>query len=225
MSETTGQTEVITLGQAGIETSNFDRYKGRKGVTDRVAFIGKNLIRGFSFYHEKKRFLAPTNPELLKKVKEVLGEPQQQFALVVFHYATNEDGDLHDDTKCSGKVKLWRWSEAKYDEYSALGKKWPLMNNGFGNPQHDLLIKCTEEQYQRMTTTPCPDAQWKKKEAWFKALEDKAAKAQERLSSTIGIKMSDDEILQLIGASPTNPTAGGDTAGDVDLSDVLEIGE
>lgn len=216
-------TQEITLGQAGIETSNFDRYKGVKGRTDRIAFIGSTLIRGHSFYKEK-RFLAPKNDELRAKCEEILGPPDQQFALVVFHYTTDEDGNLLDEEKCSGKVKIWRWSESKYDEYSALGKKWPIMDGGPEAPQHDLLIKCVEEKYQRMTTTVETSAHWKKKPGWYKALKEKALQAQKRLSSSIGIAMEDEEIRELLGLSGggSNPTGGADSAGAVDLSDVVE---
>jgi len=216
-------TEVITLGQAGIETSNFDRYTGRKNVTDRIALLGP-LIRGFSYYHNSKKFLAPADPALLKMVKDQLGDPTQYFATVVFHYAADEEGELSDIAKCSGKIKLWRWSESKYEEYSALQKKWPIMDMGFGVEQKDLIIKCTEEKYQRMTTLPAPNAHWKTKQAWYDALKAKAAKAAPKLSSTIGFKMTNQEIMDLLGASSSNPTTGGksDTAGDVDLSDVIE---
>lgn len=217
----TGQTEVIALGQAGVETSNFDRYKGRKNVTDRLAFVGQNLVRGFSYYHNKTRFLAPKPGPALDLCKKVLGEPDQSFALVVFHYLTNDEGDLIDEEKLQGKIKLWRWSESKYDEYSGLGKKWPIMDRGFDQPQNDLIIKCTEEQYQRMTTTPAPDAQWKKKEAWYKAIQAKVLLAQPKLISTIGYAKTDTEIMELLGASMGNPASHGDAADGVDLSDVI----
>lgn len=214
--------DTVALGDPKVETSNFDRYKGRKNVTDRIAILSSKLVRGYRYYHNKKSFLAPTNPEVLKLCKEQLGEPDQYFALVVFHYQTDEDGALLVEEKCQGKVKIWRWSESKYDEYSALQKQWPIMEAGFDAAQHDLLIKCTEEQYQRMTTTVCPKAHWKSKEAWHKALLEKRAKADEKLKGSLGLSLSDQEILDLLGASLASQTGGTENAADVDLSDVVD---
>lgn len=215
-------TDTVTLGDKSVEVSNFDRYKGVKGRTDRLAILSPRLVRGFRYYHNKKAFLAPKSPELLKLCKEQLGEPVQQFALVLFHYTTDENGVLLDDTKCQGKVKIWRWSEAKYTEYADLAKQWPVMNGGFDEKQIDVLSKCTEEQYQRMTTTPCPTAHWKSKEAWYNALMAKEAKAAEKLQNAIGLKLSDQEIMDLLGASIGSQTGGTENAGDVDLSDIVD---
>jgi hypothetical protein len=214
---------VITLGQPGIELSNFDRYKGRKNVTDRLAFISKTLRRGFTYYINKKRILLPKDPKLAKLLRDAHGEPKQEFAIIVFHYSTDEDGNLISEEKLGGKVKLWRWSEAKYTEYSELGKKWPIMDAGFDKAQHDLSIKCTEEQYQRMNSNILPgNAHWKKNERWYEALIAKRAKAEDKLMSVLGFEPTEAEVLELLGASQVNPTGSEDSAGAVDLSDVID---
>lgn len=219
-------TDTVTLGDKRVETSNFDRYKGRKGVTDRVAIISKGLVRAYNYFYEgsnrKMTFRAPRDKELLEKVRAQLGEPQQKFGLALFHYQTDEQGNLLDDTKLSGKVKVWAVSETRYEELSALHRSWPLLDGGFSEPQVDLMIKCTEEQFQRMNFTPCPSAHWKKKDSWYAALKDKERKAADKVKMALGRQMSDREIMELLGMSvpASAPTQGG--SGDIDLSDVID---
>jgi len=216
----------VTLGDKAVETSQFDRYKGTLNRTDRIAIISTTLTRGYRYYMEAKRssFRAPTNPETLKLVKASLGEPEQRFGLVVFHYLTDEAGNLIDTTKCQGKIKVWSISESRYEELSGLHRTWPLLDSaeGFAGKQVDLQIRCTEEKFQRMTFTPCPDAQWKKKEAWYNALKEKEAKARDKLKLTLGKQLTDHEILDLLGTALPSQTGGTQNAGEVDLSDVLD---
>lgn len=219
--------DVVALGDKRVETSTFDRYKGRKGVTDRIAFISSSLIRTYTFYYEgnnqKRTFRAPTNPETLAFVKKQLGEPDQKFGLLLFHYTTDDNGELLTPEKLSGKVKLWVWSEARYDEIVALNRQWPLMDTGFDGKQYDLQVKCTEEQYQRMNFTPCPSAHWKTKQTWYDTIKAKEPKALPRLRQALGRQMTDQEIMGLLGGAGNGVApASTDAAGEVDLSDVID---
>ena len=155
-------------------------------------------------------------------VIEQLGPPEQRFALCLFHYTTDEAGNLIDPTKCQGRVKTWAISEARYEELSNLHRSWPLLDVGFEEKQHDMLMACTEEQYQRMNFTPCPEAHWKKKESWYNALKEKEKTAQPKVKMTLGRQMSDIEIMEMMGTALPSQTGGVDNAGDVDLSDIVD---
>jgi len=217
-------TDQVTLGDKNVETSQYDRYKGVKGRKDRIAILSATLIRGYRHFHpEKKRsFRAPSTPEIAKMVTEQLGPPEQRFALCLFHYTTDEAGNLIDVAKCQGRVKTWAVSEARYEELSNLHRSWPLLDDGFTEGQHDMLIDCTEEQYQRMNFTPCPEAHWKKKEAWYNALKEKEKLALPKVKMTLGRKMSDTEIMEMMGTAMPSQTGSTENAGDVDLSDITE---
>jgi len=217
-------TDEVTLGDKNVETSQFDRYKGAKGRTDRIAILSATLIRGYRHYHpgKSRSFRAPDTPEIAALVTEELGPPEQRFALTLFHYLTDNDGNLIDPTKCQGRVKTWAISEARYEELSNLHRSWPLLDLGWGSGQHDMLLACTEEQYQRMNFTPCPEAHWKKKESWYKALKEKEISAQPKVKMTLGRKMSDTEIMEMLGTALPSQTGGTDNAGDVDLSDIVD---
>jgi len=214
----------VTLADPTVETSQFPRYKGTKDKTDRVAIISKTLSRAFRYYHEgsKKSFRAPESAEMLEKCREAMGEPEQRFGLVLFHYLTGEDGVMASEEKCQGKVKIWSISEARYEELSALHRSWPLLDGGFAEPQNDILIACSEEKYQRMTFTPTPKPHWKKKQKWYDTLKERERKAQEKVQMALGWKLTDAEIMDLLGmASAVAATGSLENAGEVDLTDVL----
>lgn len=213
----------VTLGDKKVEISNFDRYKGRKGVTDRIVVVSSKLIRGFTYYHNesKKMFRAPKDPATLKACKEAMGEPQQRFGIILFQYLTDETGDLANKDKLQGKLKLWVVSESRYEELSLIQKDWKLLDDGEDQPQNDLKVKCTEEQYQRMSFNACPEALYKTKPAWYKKLKEMEAKAKDKLKMAIGRELPDGEIMDILGQSGPSPTSSA-SAGDIDLSDVLD---
>lgn len=224
---TPGQEEdQVTLGDKRVETSTFDRYKGEKGRIDRIALVSKTLIRGWSYWYEgggkKRTFAAPKNAEALAFCKKVLGEPEQRFGVLLFHYLTDDKGELIEPEKLKGKIKTWVWSETRYEELTNMNRQWPLLDGGFDAKQVDLIIRCTESTFQRMGFTPTPTAHWKTKKQWYDAIVGKAEKAKPKLKMALGKQLSDQEIMALLGGGNVSPTKGGDSAGDVDLSDVVD---
>jgi len=217
----------VTLADKNVETSQFDRFKGRKNVTDRIAIVSSKLTRVWRYFHEsngkKYVFRAPQDAATLEFTKKELGEPEQRFGLVIFHYLTDEQGNMLDELKCRGKLKTWVISESRYEELSGLHRQWPLLDGGKETPQYDLCAKCTEDQFQRMTFTPMKEAHWKKKEKWYSAIKEKMTRATEKLGQALGRKMSDDEIRAILGVSNL-PSQTGSTqnAGDIDMSDVMD---
>jgi len=217
----------VTLGDSRVRTSNYERYKGRKGITDRVGIISSALLRGYNYFYEgqggqKTLFRAPTNPETLKLVKSILGEPTQRFGILLFHYSTDESGEVLDTEKLRGKIKIWVISESRYEELTLMNRQWPLLDTGYDGAQYDLNINCTEENFQRMTFTPCSTALWKKKEQWYQTLKGDEAKAKERLRWALGRELKDEEIMKMLGKSGPSPTTSSDSVGEIDLSDIIE---
>jgi len=221
MPEPTTQEDLVTLGDKNVELSTFDRYKGRKGQTDLIAIVSSNLIRANVHWAQQKSFRCISTKTERKICCEQGGEPSQKFGLTLFQYAVDQDGVILDATKCSGKVRLWLISEARYEELSTMHKSWPLLDGGFEAPQHDITIKCKDDQFQRMDFIPNPKAQWKQKEHWYKAIKDKELKAKERLKMALGRAMTEQEIKELFGQSaPVLGTTA--NAGDLDMGSVLD---
>jgi len=216
--------EEITLGDKRVEIITLDRYKGRKGQKDRIAVVGRTLLRGNTHYFNNSSFRClTTDPKDLAVCCVKLGPATQRFAVVVFHYAADADGEILAPEKCSGTLKVWLLSETRYDELNTLQKQWPLMDGGCGKPQHDLIIKCTEEQYQKMTIMPAPVAHWKTKEEWYNVISGKAEQAKFKMRLALGKKLSLEEVKELLmgPAASANPVPT-QTSADINLSDVLE---
>lgn len=220
------QDEAVSLNDSRVHISTYERYKGRKGITDRLGIVSTALLQAHTYFYEapnqKTLFRAPKDPNTLAFVKSVLGEPTQRFGVLLFHYTTDENGELIDDTKLRGKLKIWVISESRYQELGQLDKQWKLLDEGFDKPQYDFTAKCTEEQYQRMTFTPCPNAFWKRKQQWYDYVKTEEKKAKERLRWALGKQLKDPEIMALLGnRSGASPTTAGDAVGDIDLSDIV----
>ena len=226
MAEPDFQKEDVGFGDKNVETSQYRRYKGEAGRTDRIAFPIPNLKRAYVYWRniggQRQGFRQPAPGPLRDLVEKEFGLPEQRFGLVILRYGTDQDGEIIEPTKCKGQFYFWILSEARYSELSDTASKWPLLDKGFGEPQHDLIVKCTETRYQRMQFTPAPEAHWKQKEAWYNAIHRKAMAAFQNLDKVIGRDLPEEELRQLLGASSTPatpPTEGADD--DLDLSEVL----
>lgn len=217
----------VGLADKRVEVTTYDRYKGRLNEIDRVAILSTNLVRAYTHYNnaapkgQPKVIRCLSTPEHRAVCCDALGEPTQRFGMVLFKYNVDAQGGLYDAEKLQGKLMFWSISETRYEELSTVHKAWPLLDGGQEAKQMDLMIRCTEESYQKMTFTPCPEAHWKKKELWYKTMKSREAKAKERLKSVLGKQMTEDEMKQMFntGAPLLPPTAA---PGDVDLSDVLD---
>lgn len=217
----TPKSDEVVLGDKNVETSSYDRFKGQAGETYRLAFLSKTLTRGMVHYFNNRGYRCLSTPEKQAICCEHMGSAQQKFGLTLFQYTTDGAGDVVDPAKLQGKIKFWLITEARYEELTAIHKRWPLLDVGFTEKQCDLIAKCTENQFQKMGFTPCPDAHWKKNEEWYKQLKVKEAKAKEKLNSLFGRRSNDEELRVVLGISTgagKPPTQGVD----IDLSDVVE---
>lgn len=213
----------VTFGDKTVELSTFERYKGRKGQKDCITIIAGSLLRAHQHWHNQKGFRCLSTLENRAECCKQLGEPEQKFGIVLFQYTVDQEGNYVDPTKCQGKVRLWVISETRYEELTNLHRRWPLLDGGFGTKQHDILVNCTEEGYQKMTFTPTPEAHWKTKQNWYDALKAKEIKAREKLKLALGRSLTELEVMELLGTSESKSQTGStNNAGDIDLSDVID---
>lgn len=216
----------VGLDDKRVDIQSYDRYKGRKGVTDRIALISPVLLRVRVHYNrvKKKTFQCLSTPTLQQVCCTVMQDPEQRFGVVLFHYTTDADGNLLVEDKLTGKVKLWIWSESRYSELSQVHRQFPLLAVDFASPQMDLMCKCTEEGFQKMVFTPCRDAFWKKKKEWYDFLMKKEGKAKPRLQKAMGVTLTLEEVKALLEIDA--PVSANPSAGDValDINDILDTG-
>ena len=219
----------VTLGDPKVKTTSYERYKGRTNQTDRVAFLSRKLTKANTHYYDdgaknKLMFTCLSTPEKPAICCKHLGEAQQRFGLVLYQYTTDHDGELADSAKAQGRILYWSISETRYKELSRLDKQFPLLSDS--DDQRDLLINCTEESFQKMTFTPCAEAQWRKKPEWVKQLRAKEEVAAVKLKSVLGRKVLESELRDRFGLDQELAPEGSKpptmAADDIDLGSVLE---
>lgn len=222
----------VTFGDPTVELTQVDRYKGIKGRTDRIAILSTLVLKAHRYYDEatKQKFRAPADKELMEALRKQRGEPEQRFAVVIFVYETNDQGELLEPEKLKGKVRIWEFSEARYAQLSQTAAQWPLLDfdkdtkaGGHKVKQIDFLAKCTEERFQRLEFTPLPTAHWKSKdEKWYLALKAKESKTQKQASQALGKDLEKDEVMKLLGMAAPAASGNTDNAGDIDLGSVFD---
>lgn len=209
-----------------VEVPNFDRYKGAKGRTDRLAILSTNLYRVWTHYPNSqtvKGYIRCMDPEgRQQKCCEKFGPPEQRFGMVLFQYNTNEKGELPDEKRCGGVVRLWVVSGPRYETLKGMSKEFQLLDEGADKPQHDFLSLCTEEKFQRLNFTPCKEAHWKKQPNWYAFLKGKEKEALTKLPAAIGKTLTDQDKEDLFGANSPVPTKPPTGSGDVDLDAILD---
>lgn len=224
--------DTVTLGDRRVEITNYDRYKGRKGETDRIAFLSNNLIWRKTWYVEGRGsndrgslIKDPgENTDLGQLIRKHLGEPEQRFGLVLFHYKADENGVPDNPDKCSGKPKLWVISESRYAQLSNIHNEFPLLAPSEADgSQHDLIIRCQEEQFQRMEfQATAKQAHYRKKDKWVETIMKKVPKAEEQLKKAMGRDYTEDEVKQLLGISSGSATPTQGSSDELDLDDVID---
>lgn len=217
----------VTFGDSSVEFSGYDRFKGEKGQTYRLAVISQNLMQAHThFVQTPKKTLfrcLSQRGETPAVCCKTLGEPDQRFGMVLWQYRTEMDGALTDEKKLQGVMKVWVVSENRYRELSAIHKDWPLLDGGYDKPQHDLKGFCSESEFQRFQWNPCPNAHWKKKKEWYEAVAGKANSAKKALVRAMGRVVSEDEVKEMLGVAVTSPTGAKLPAEDeLDLSDIMD---
>lgn len=220
----TKEMERVTLADKRVEVQTYDRYKGRKGVTDRLALISPTLVRVTTHFIEtkKRRYRCITTPTKKGVCCQHVGAPDQNFGLVLFQYTTDELGSLLTEEKLSGRLKLWVISESRYAELSTIHKEYPLIGTDFAAPMVDLTVKCSEENFQRMNFTPCKEAFWKRKKEWFDKVMDLEDKARSKLTKALGQELTELEFLQALGIDSGTPgTAPTIASSTIEVSDIL----
>lgn len=187
-----------------IKNYDFDLFKGRLNVIDRIAILVPSEITygrvhfmdkaGYFVCHSDWKMVG--GQEVCTKVApccEKLEAPDKRFACLIIQYNTSPQGALVQPFSYS--LKLWRFSGAKYVDLRELNKEFPLAD-------HDLKLHCTDEQYQRITIQACKDKvvnteAFKKKygpelDQWVKA-------ASAKLVGQVAKSYTPKELLEKLG--------------------------
>lgn len=224
-------------GDAGIG-DRAKRFKGEAGRTYRAGFIWlPSLATGKLDFGSNE---APVTPVfagaqvnyiegvgyIINKGAEYTqlagGEaPRARIGTVIVLWPTDKAGKLDKAALARGEAEVIRWifSKDKYQGLQQVDSQFPLA-------RHDLLMVCTDSQYQKMTFTPCRESLLmtlsENKDAAAQALVEKliteATSVVADIQSDIGREMTPAQIREKMAGVEVsaNPGAAAATTNDID---------
>lgn len=158
-----------SLDDESVSKSDIEMYKGRRGVTDRIALIEPGHISQarvhfiptpqgaqagkFSGYLICNSEFATNSggdvPVKLAPCCEKLDVSRKRFGGLVCQFNTDTKGNVLKPFGFS--LRLWRFNVDTFVSLRQLHKEWNLK-------EHDLLVTCTDEVYQKNTFTICRES-------------------------------------------------------------------
>jgi len=184
-------------------------------------FVGapRHYLKGVGYFINK-------GPEYTK----IAGEPpKMRINTIIVKWPMRANGKLDAEAIQAGnfEVMYWGFDEGKYDEIKPIHTDWP-----FGS--HDLKIKCSDAQFQKMSFSPCKDSVLRKlleKGADSELVQQILAAGQALIPNVrneVGRDMTLDQIREkLAGGGGGGGSAGGagpvnDAAATEEIDDALD---
>lgn len=231
------------LGDESIKTGDYDVYKARAKHVDRIGLINpRDIVWGRIHYVEagqtKGYFVCNTVfdkqngvevPQRMAVCCEKFGLPSKRFAALIIHYGTDASGRLL--TPFSYSLKVWRFGEKVFDQLRTQNREMPL-------EQHDLLVSCQDEQFQKISFSACKESLVHNQTfretpsptpngvKYGMLIDAYVASMMPRLDRTVGTNASSQEWAVLVGAAG-GPSAGfgavGQTVADAPIPDIRTL--
>lgn len=226
----TGDAQEYGFDDESVKQYEFELYKGRKGITDRIGFLAfpygarVHFKQNIGYFQCMSTFasqvVAGAKIETCTRRAACCvhcDAARKRFIAPIIQYSTQPNGQL--TPQFGFALKAWLYTDDKYNQMRAIHSEFPLLD-------HDILVQCAEEQYQRLTISACKAALWKNPKLpdqirteiklWIDTMRPKMAKKA-------GKKMTEVEFMQKAGlaAPPAIATPGMDTAM-VDVAGLLD---
>jgi hypothetical protein len=221
-------------GDEGVGKKS-DRFKGKEGETYRVSLAWLPVGDGGKFNFDKTPNFIGCSRIFIPDVGYVLyggpefsrfGQVKQHVATIICVWPTDTKGKLKTQEFSKGqgyRVCPWVFAPGVYDQLKGLNNDWPMT-------EHDIVLACTDSQYQKMTMQPAKENLLRKlansDTAMATRVVPEIAEQVKAISETIrndvARKMTVQEIREKIGGAPSEPVQT--TADDVDalLDDLIE---
>ena len=179
----------IGFDDPSVTVNQFEKYKGTKGVTDRIAVIfPKRVKRAQVHYQEGLGYVHSTDYSV-----ERFGAPQARFGTVIVQYKTDKFGKLIlPFTEQSISVKFLIFGAKKFDLLRKANDEFPL-------DKHDLQVTCQEEKFQQLSFQSCKEAAWSAKPEIKKYVEALAEKMMTYMDSQLGQNLTKEQIQEKLG--------------------------
>ena len=223
-----------------LGNDNYARFKGKKGETYRISFAwwplgedGKpNLLAKKPRFIGGKRIYVPTVGYCLYKGPEYNGfgdkDPKIAIGTVVIQWPTDKAGNVDQNRLMAGdyKVASWVFSEQRYKVLENNWRDWPA-------GEHDVTVLCEDEQYQKMTFSPCKNnllrqlmvSNSEKSKPLVDDILAKIKSVEARLANEVAKDLTVEEIKMKLGKANASPVAApSGMSGQVDdmLDSILE---
>lgn len=189
--------EAIGFDDESVSSNRFEKYKGRKGYTDRIGMAhlkdGKPIVQKAKVHYIEGVGNVIANDYTIAE----FGEPQLKFATIVVVYRTDKFGKME---KVDGKLlpptcKYFVFNAPKYESLRKANSEFPL-------DKHDLLVSCAEEQYQQLSFQSCKESVWQIPEFKMKELVlSQVEKLAKHLEGQLGQKLTPQQIKEKRGES------------------------
>ncbi len=146
-----------------------------------------------------------------------LGEARSYFYTLLLIYQGDRDGEVEREHASRGwRIVPWRFSEEKYDTFRKIDKGLHEDSSSIANA--DLLLTCTDSQFQKITITNAGSAFYKQNTDFLGRVLEAAASLRDRLQPFR--QLSTEELREKLGMPATAVTPSSAADG-FDFSEVL----
>lgn len=193
-----------------IRSGMYDRYKGTKGTTDRLAIVyqdPKAMFAGVKCHYKDRYFVCKKG-----LCCEKLGAPKWRVGAVVVKYATDKQGMIK--KPFSYELMPWSFGEQTYVKLKNVNSEFPLAS-------HDIKVTCTNDEYQHLDITPCNEVIWTAKEEIKGEVLEAAKPIWDFVKKSLASELSVEEIKELLSVDGGG-SGGADPTSKLDLDKVLD---
>jgi len=197
-----------------VKGYSFKSWKAKGGEKYRIGFIfpdgeAKKMFSGVPIHYKDRYFVCKSTPE-----KKAIccthhydgNKPRWRVGGVIVLYEMSEN-------KLRGyKLHPWVFTDKMYQKLKTANGEFPLSS-------HDLILSCTNEDYQTIEPQACKESFWQKKEELKAKILKEAAPIRDEVADNLASELSIEEIKELLGIDDAGSS---DAAENVDLGDVLE---
>lgn len=199
-----------------IKSVKFKSFKGKAGETVRAAFVyedPKKMFKGAKIHYNNRYFLCKSDDKTGKK--EICcthnykgNKPKWRVGGVLIIYTMSQDGKKLE----SWKVEPWIFSETMYSKLKTANREFPL-------DSHDIMLTCTNEDFQNIDVQSCSASLWTSKDEFKEKVLSAARPFIDEVADNIASDLTVTEIRELMG---TDTPGTDDAAEDVNLDDVVD---
>lgn len=214
------QRDGVSVEEIGVKISRvpIERYKASTSKVDRIAFITSKVIPVKFHYIDGVGSIMCFHG----KCCELAGTPTVRYLFPIAVYQTDTEGNIS-----GGKVELKMLSAGEdfYKQIQTIAKGARAATKGKGGIDHiDLLVTCTDDQYQKISLTFGGMATWRQYKSIAEFLRTRWLQDGDKAYMAIARKVDEKALLKLmnIDADEEEQGRGFDNVSEQDFSNFFK---